>query len=114
MKKFLLSILILILTIFLIWGYLYPYTKYQAKRNFNKYILEQNILNDNIDSLKEGWSYPKRMYLIFVKYKDQPGYKYIYDYDPNYKEPFNIRLYIEKDKSYNKNISNIKYPPLKK
>jgi len=100
--------------IILIWVYLFPYTKFQAKRNFNKYISEQNVSKENIDYIYENWEYPKELYLIIVKYKNQPGYKYIYNYSPTHKKPFNISLDIEKDKSYNKKKSNIKYPPLEK
>ena len=120
MKKFGKFILILLLIIFSIWFYLYPYTKYIANKNFDKYISKQNIDEQNILSIKENWNYPKYQYYFRVTYKDQIGYKYIYDYSvDDGKSPFKIELTIFRDENLSKgysgrikNMSEIKYLPL--
>lgn len=101
-----------VIPIFLIWIYLYPYTRFQARRYFNKYISEQNINKEDIVSRQEFHSYPKDRYILTVKYKGQPGYKYNYSY--GFDAPFKISLSIQKDKSYDKDRSDIKYPSLEK
>jgi hypothetical protein len=117
MKKIGIFLLVLILIIFSIWFYLYPFTKYIANKNFDKYISKQNIDEQNILSIKENWDYPKRKYYFIVTYKNQIGYKYMYEYKPNSKNSFKIKLYIYKNENLSKGVSiedmsEIKYPPL--
>jgi len=117
MKKFGKFILILLLIIFSIWFYLYPYTKYIANKNFDKYISKQNIDEQNILLKDERFGYPKYVYFFVVTYKDQIEYKYKYQYKPNSKNPFKIKLFIYKNENLSKGVSikdmsEIKYPPL--
>jgi len=117
MKKIGMFILILILIIFSIWVFYYPYTKYIANKNFDKYISRQNIDEKNILSIEENWDYPKYQYYFLVTYKDQIGYKYEYQYMFNIENPFKIKLYIYKNENLSKGVSikdmsEIKYPPL--
>jgi hypothetical protein len=119
MKKIGMFILILILIIFSIWVFYYPYTKYIANRNFNKYISKQNINEKNILLIKENWEYPKYQYYFLVTYKDQIGYKYKYEYNSEDTYPFKLELTIFRDENLSKgsdgrikDMSEIKYPPL--
>jgi hypothetical protein len=117
MKKIGIFLLVLILIIFSIWVFYYPYTKYIANKNFDKYISKQNIDEQNILSIKENWDYPKYQYYFLVTYKDQIGYKYEYQYMFNIENPFKIKLFIYKNENLSKGVSiedmsEIKYPPL--
>ena len=117
MKKIGMFILILILIIFSIWVFYYPYTKYIANKNFDKYISKQNIDEKNILLKHENFGYPKYVYFFIVTYKDQNEYKYEYQYKPNSENPFKIKLFIYKNENLSKGVSikdmsEIKYPPL--
>ena len=87
-----------------------------AQENFDKYIHEQKIPNENIKSIDKVKETTVGGILYRVVYKDDPSLEYEYIYSKNYtNEPFNIVLTIY----HNHNDISLegiipKYIPLKK
>lgn len=105
--------LLIIITCYLI--YFFPIQKYYAEKNIAKYIELQGISTDNIESKETFKNYKSGGYSIYVHYKDEPNYTYLYDYYPNKKELIDkVELIVFDQENVEVSIKNlkIKYPAL--
>lgn len=83
-----------------------------AEKNFQKYIAEQHISLDNIQSKTVIWDYKKGEYIIRVIYKDDNLNIYEYMCNPKRtQQRYNTALIVSKT-SDNSSSDNFKYPPL--
>jgi len=76
----------LILIMIIVFGYLFyyfPLQKYLAEKNFNSYIQAQGISESSIKEKDVFKDYKQNGYYICVVYKDDPDWKYEYQFRTN-------------------------------
>lgn len=81
-KKILfLTIFILILGLYVLMSF--PIMKYKAEKSTYEYMLKQGISSDNISQKKIYKEYKVNGYVIEIKLKDDPMFRYKYEYIPD-------------------------------
>ncbi len=111
-------IIFIIVGIFLL--YYYGLEKYLAIKYFDKYLVEQGVSEEYIESknVLKDWKFGG--YKMIVHYSNNEGYTYTYHYDitthkRNEERKYNVvNLYISKDGRvlYNPYNTDVKYPPI--
>ena len=113
-KYIIISIAIIIISIFAYMNLVYPYDWNMAEENFNKYISKQEVPKNNILKISKFKEPIIGGILYRVVYKDNPELEYEYIFSKNYKDdPFNIVLTVYHNHA-SVDIEGItpKYPPI--
>lgn len=116
-KYIIISIVIIVMSIFTYMKLVYPYDWHMAEENFNKYISKQEVPKNNILKINKFKETKVGGILYRVVYKDDPELEYEYIFSKSYKDdPFNIVLNIYYNHNEISSLKEIKpkYPQIKK
>lgn len=105
----------LILTVLILYVALdyFVIQRYIAIENFNEYIEKQGLTEEDIVSKEIYLNYKMGSHNIHVKFKNDPGFVYYYEYMKNFSLPNHIWLSVKREGgSETLDRSEYKYKPL--